>query len=331
MGELVSVIVPTYNFGSYIEGCIESILNQTYANIEVVVVNDGSTDESKVIIDSYASKDSRIRAIHKLNEGVSVARNFGLDAAKGDYVIFVDGDDYLSADHVEYMLNLVKKNDAQFGLSLNCFTKQDEPQSKETEERVLSSNAAVELLLSPRVTVGCWNKIYSKKLLDNHSLRFSTDLFYGEGLHFITRVAQKSNRVAIGNRKVYYYRRNNYASATSKFSVEKLRNGERAIEMIAKEVDLQDSGVRNMLEWHRAQFKMGIIIRLLESGNKKAFLEYYNDSYEYMIKTVKKNIFRWDVSFYKRMLLIGTCVSPKLMASLDKRRRRRIANSSFSN
>jgi len=330
MKELVSIIVPTYNFGSYIGKCLNSILNQTYPNVEVIVVNDGSTDDSKDIIDAYVLKDYRVKAIHKRNEGVSVARNVGLDMAKGDYVLFVDGDDYLSIDHVSYMLNLVKKNDAEFGVSLNCFTKHGEVQVNNNVSYCISSNDAVALLLSPRVIVGCWNKIYSKALLDAHSIRFSKELFYGEGLHFITRVAYMSNCVAIGNRKVYYYRRNNYASATSKFNIEKLQNGEKAIEMIAEEIQLNDDNVRNMLEWHRTQFKMGIIVRLIESGNKTKYLDYYHESYNYLIKSVCRNIFRWNISLYKRLLLIGSCISPTLMASLDKRRRKHIADDSVN-
>ena len=169
---------------------------------------------------------------HTQNEGVSAARNRGIASSSGKYLVFVDGDDYLSSDFIEYMMSLVRETNAEFCFSTSCFTKKNEEQTKNDSIKILSPADATALLLSPRVIVGCWNKIYKKSLIDKYQLRFSTDLFYGEGLNFITSAAQNSLKVGVGNRKVYYYRRNNEMSATSKFNIEKFRNGEKAIEII---------------------------------------------------------------------------------------------------
>lgn len=105
MNNLVSVIVPVYNVEKYITICVESILRQTYKNLEIILVDDGSTDNSGKICDSYSSKDCRIMVIHKENGGLSDARNVGIDHAKGDYLILVDSDDYINSKMIEIMLS----------------------------------------------------------------------------------------------------------------------------------------------------------------------------------------------------------------------------------
>ena len=98
MDDLISVIVPVYNVEEYLDRCIESIVNQTYKNLEILLIDDGSTDNSYNICDKWAKKDNRIKVVHKENGGVSSARNVGLDVATGDYIGFVDSDDYISID-----------------------------------------------------------------------------------------------------------------------------------------------------------------------------------------------------------------------------------------
>jgi glycosyltransferase involved in cell wall biosynthesis len=109
---LVSVVVPVYNAEIYITRCIESILAQTYENIEIILINDGSADHSEHIINTFAIKDERVSAVHKINGGVSEARNIGINVAKGDYITFVDADDTLNINAVETMIGLMKKSAA---------------------------------------------------------------------------------------------------------------------------------------------------------------------------------------------------------------------------
>ncbi|MBR4570580.1 MAG: glycosyltransferase family 2 protein, partial [Candidatus Riflebacteria bacterium] len=108
---MVSVIIPAYNVEKYIGECLDSIIFQTYKNIEIIVVNDGSKDNTLSIIRDYSKKDNRIIIIDKQNTGVSDTRNCGINKAKGVYIVFVDGDDYLANDYITYMLSLIDKND----------------------------------------------------------------------------------------------------------------------------------------------------------------------------------------------------------------------------
>ena len=118
---IVSFIVPSYNFAAHITECVDSILAQTISEIEVIVVNDGSTDNTKDILETLSQKDVRVSPINKENEGVSKARNTGLLKASGKYVAFVDADDYLAPDYAEYMVGMAEQSDSEFCLSLNAF------------------------------------------------------------------------------------------------------------------------------------------------------------------------------------------------------------------
>lgn len=110
--ELISVVVPIYNVEKYIEKCIDSIINQTYTNLEIILVDDGSPDKCGKICDEYAKRDKRIKVIHKENGGVSSARNIGLDNLNGEYVTFIDADDYISNNYCEELLNALKTENA---------------------------------------------------------------------------------------------------------------------------------------------------------------------------------------------------------------------------
>ena len=118
MEPLLSIIVPAFNIENYISRCLENLINQKYKNIEIIVVNDGSKDKTGKIIDSYVQKDSRIKVIHKKNGGLSDARNAGINIAKGKYISFVDGDDYIANDMIEFLYTNIKKFRAQIATCL---------------------------------------------------------------------------------------------------------------------------------------------------------------------------------------------------------------------
>ena len=111
MDKLISVIVPIYNVEEYLNECVDSILNQTYKNLEIILVDDGSTDKSGIICDDYAKIDSRIKVIHKKNGGLSDARNVGIDRALGEFIIFIDSDDYIDHSMCEILLAYASKYD----------------------------------------------------------------------------------------------------------------------------------------------------------------------------------------------------------------------------
>lgn len=325
----ISFIVPAYNVESYIEKCVNSILLQSYKNIEIIIVNDGSTDGTLKKLEKFCAIDSRIRIINKTNQGVSAARNTGLSQAKGDFIVFVDGDDYVAPDYSDYMKSLIVEDDVDLGISLNCFTSDHECQSHAESNVILSSDEAMRLLLSPRIIVGSWNKIFRRSLLLDNNIYFSESLFYGEGLHFIVNAAKRSRKVAVGNRKVYYYRRNNYSSATTKFNIEKLYCGAEALNCIENDITPISENVKEMLDWHKCQFNMGAVVRLITSKQKSQHKTYYNTCLSNVRKHTLQCLTIKGVSIYKKALLIGCCISPKLMALLDVMRRKHISSKSI--
>lgn len=327
---LVSIIIPCYNVEKYAEKCITSICNQTYKNIQIIPVEDGATDNTSEILDCLALTDNRIRVIHKQNAGVSAARNSGIEMANGEYVIFVDGDDYLAPDYVEYMMNLASKANSDFCLSKNCFTVEGESQIENDHIQIMTKEEATALLISPRVIVGCWNKMFKREFILKNELRFSTTLFYGEGLNFITRAAQLANNVVVGNRKVYYYRRNNEASATSKFNIRKYYNGEKALDMIQNKLIIKDANVDLMMALHKSLFCLGALSQAYAHNLQND----YKEDCKHWREIIKENLGElWgtkNVSSYRKVLLTIGFISPQLISKLDMWRRSRIASKSVN-
>ena len=328
MENKVSIIIPAYNAELYLEQCVESILNQTYRNIEVIIINDGSIDKTGEIADRLKIIDERIIVIHNQNKGVSASRNDGLQKSTGDYIVFVDADDFLSDDYVDYMMKLVEATGSVFCLSQNCYTKVNEEQINGDKIETLAPANAIALLLSPRVIVGCWNKIFKKDFLLKQDLVFSTSLFYGEGLTFIVEAAQAAGSVGVGNRKVYYYRRNNEASATTKFNIEKMRNGEIALKNLKDNITLKADVIDTMWLLHMCTFYLGAIVRIKALKLTQAYHTEYKEWSKFLKKNTPSLILKKNISLYRKCMLIAGCVSPGLLAKMDQKRRQNIAQNS---
>ena len=183
---LVSIIIPVYNVDKYISSCIESVINQTYKNIELILVDDGSSDKSGEIIDNYIEKDSRIKVIHKKNSGVSAARNTGIDVARGDYICFADGDDWLMEDYVEHLLDLCIDNDADVAYTKDMFTTFYKKQVVSTNTYIYTPEEATEAILCYNVPIGVYSKMFKRKFLNQNSIRFDENIYIGEGFNFNT-------------------------------------------------------------------------------------------------------------------------------------------------
>lgn len=329
-GIKISFIVPCYNVERYVEKCIHSIATQTVREIEIIPVDDGSPDSTGMILDHLAAQDARIRVIHKKNEGVSAARNSALDIALGEYIVFVDGDDYIAPDYVDYMLKLAYKSNSDFVMSQNCYTKKNEPQISKDTIKTMSPPEATALLISPRIIVGCWNKMFKRGFINKFTLSFSTTLFYGEGLTFITKASQLANSVTVGNRKVYYYRRNNEASATSKFNIQKYYNGEKALDDIHKKLIVRDASVELMMALHKSMFCLGALSQAYAHNIQKD----YKSDCKHWRAVIKKNLRNLclsnQISLYRKVLLTLGYLFPKFISKMDTWRRAKIASKSVS-
>lgn len=235
---LITIIVPFYNGERYLEECINSILDQDYSNIEIILVDDGSKDNSKKIAQNFMAKDNRVKLISQNNSGVSIARNNGINNSKGDYICFIDVDDYISKDYISYFYSLIEKSNAEIAITpmprkFNSSSKISEKlqTSDDIVENWTGIKAATEMLYY-NIVIAPWNKMISKKLIDEYNIRFNPKLSFGEGFNFSVDCFQRAKKVVVGNRKVYNYRVDNPNSVMTKFSMKLITGSIEAQETI---------------------------------------------------------------------------------------------------
>lgn len=229
--EKISVIVPVYNVEKYIAQCIESILCQTYQNIELILVNDGSQDDSGKICDEYAGKDSRIRVIHQVNRGLSVARNAGLDIASGDYIAFVDSDDFIKPNMYELLLSAMKKNNSDMVLCNYCKvseTGEFEHDNFYVRNETVSGMKALEWLEREHYWsyIVVWARLYKRSLFEN--LKFKENYIHED--EFIAHELYIRCKTVTGIEDSLYCYRNNSKSVTSVKGIRYLDGVEAAYE-----------------------------------------------------------------------------------------------------
>lgn len=316
MQPMVSIIVPVYNVARYVEKCILSATAQTHRNIEVIVINDGSTDNCGEILSALAKKDDRIILINQKNAGVSSARNAGLNIARGEYVIFVDGDDWLSEDCVEYMLKIVKKTKSEMAISINNFTTRDTQQITNDKINTWSATEAVCRFLYPGIPIGSWNKIYKRSFLIKNDLRFQEDMFMGEGMRFITDVAQRASHVGVGRRKVYWYRLNNTQSATTIPSVKHGLAALDAIKSIRANLTVKNNDILRAIHYHIWMNNFYILRILLASKIKNSHKELYRSSIKNLRSNGIRRIVESDVSLPVRIKMLGIVLFPRILAKV---------------
>ncbi|MDE7185718.1 MAG: glycosyltransferase family 2 protein, partial [Lachnospiraceae bacterium] len=204
---VVSIIIPVYNAEKYLERCMESILSQTHSQFEVILIDDGSTDGSGAICDTYEKRYSFIHVVHSANSGVGHARNIGLEMCKGEYITFVDSDDFIHPQYLEIMLGAVKKTGNEKPV---CCKLVDvgvkEPVSISTVKNPLVQNVPFDETYdfsAEYAHLTCGGLLFNTKLC--HELRFDTDLYVGEDTLFYYRILRKTGSGLFVPEGLYYY------------------------------------------------------------------------------------------------------------------------------
>lgn len=202
---LVSVIVPVYNVEDYVEKCINSITKQSYNNLEIILVNDGSTDNSQKICINHQKNDSRIIVINKKNGGLSDARNTGIDIAKGDYLAFVDSDDYIHSDMIKTMISSSILEQSDIVICGHFSVNKDEISEIRNDGEKYSYNskeALIKILIDEEINSFAWDKIYKKELFKG--LRYPLGRIF-EDTAFTYKLFEKANKITQLNNSYYYY------------------------------------------------------------------------------------------------------------------------------
>lgn len=235
----VSVIIPVYKVEEYISKCMESVLNQTHTNLEIILVDDGSPDNSGKMCDEFALRDQRVKVIHKENGGVSSARNVALDVVSGDYVAFIDSDDYIDEKHIENLVLLSEETETQMQICGHFVV--DEQENKRIQnlngvQEILCQKDAVGKLMSSQFYCGfLWNKLYSTKVIRDCNLRFDTSISIAEDLLFNLRYMSKIDKVIYNPTPTYYYLQRISSATNSKVLTEKKLSAIVAYEKISEE------------------------------------------------------------------------------------------------
>ena len=252
--KLISIIIPIYNVQSYLKRCLDSVINQTYKNLEIILINDGSTDSSVQIAADYAAKDSRVKLITQPNGGLSNARNHGLKVATGEYISFIDSDDYVTPDYIEYLYNLLAKYNFKYKMSL-CSLMNVYPESHKeincgnNTEALLSGKECIKDMCYNYLVDTCAYAKLTKKELYDHVFFPDGKLF--EDIATSYRLFEQCNYVSCGFEPKYYYIIRKNSIVTSKYSPKKLEllemTDQMAANVLKKYPDLKEAVLRRQV------------------------------------------------------------------------------------
>lgn len=323
MNPLVSIIVPIYNVENYLSQCIDSLLAQSYRNIEIILVDDGSNDSSGSIADEFAKKDHRIRVIHTSNNGVSSARNKGIETSTGEYICFVDADDSVLPIYVEYLLNLILTYDADISLTTTMYMSSIDDKKEKDHIIVLSPEEATEAILYYYIPIGCYCKMFKKSLLQEYSIRFIPEIFMGEGFNFNTAALQRARKVVRGQKKIYVYRMDNPTSAMTKFNEKKIICGIEALQRIHQDLHINTNRIYKAWKYANWHTYCDMYYFFKQSNAKKLSPLLYKK----VVSTVRCQAYlalNAPIPIREKIKSIILCIFPAIIPYLKKKRAVRV-------
>lgn len=334
MEELISVIIPVYNVEEYLSACLESVTGQTYKNLEIIVIDDGSTDKSGIICDEYCSRDNRIKVIHKKNGGLSDARNSGLKAAKGQYIGFVDSDDWIAPEMYEVLYRSCKAHGADISFARYKDVAMDASQddviddsheSKKDSWQAVTSEQYLESILTGKGEIASnWSvcvRLYKADVMK--VLRFEKGKCF-EDVLYSTKVIMNTSKCIYVNRNLYYYRCRTTSitntSVRSKFDRKIVTD---LMDQENKAIDYLDkSGEKRLFHIAKAVFYQ----QMLFYDTKNPYREYERKFKEFLIKCKLslKEIYGLPSSNKEKIKIIIKMYMPVLMkcyykVSFDRR------------
>lgn len=240
--DLVSIIVPVHNAEKFLNKCVDSILNQSYKKIEVILINDGSTDNSGEICEYYSKKDDRVKVLHQRNLGPSVARNNGIHKASGKYIQLVDSDDYIDRDMTEVLVNEVKKNVDLVLCGYRYLYKSDNNEtiiknSNIYEKTYITKHEFLNrfgILFKDYYINYICNKLYHRDIIIKHNIKFDSSLAWGEDLLFNINYLNHCNIISIVDKLLYNYNKYNENSITASFNKDLYSNQQKMYTYVRK-------------------------------------------------------------------------------------------------
>lgn len=319
MSNLISIVMPIYNTQNYLSRCLDSVINQSYKNLEIILVNDGSTDNSQGICEAYAKKDSRIKIINKNNGGLSSARNAGLDICKGKYISFIDSDDWVEEDFIESLLEGIKKENV--GISIIGHKKINKEELSGTNnidnipKTLLTSSEAINLYMNNKLgTTSVCNKLFASNLFDK--IRFPKGVYY-EDECILLSLFFKAQKICVNNQVKYYYLQREGSIINSNYNWEKYYSLVFLLNNQKKLIEKKMSAIRYLF-YMKACFSIAERIKQTTKNSSlhKMNLSLFNYYYElYTEKKPKKMlILKLEVSrpvIYKLIISVYRVMNKK--------------------
>ena len=281
---LISIIIPVYKVEKYLEKCIQSVINQTYENLQIILVDDGSPDNCGKICDEYAKKDHRIEVIHKSNGGLSDARNKGLEMAKGEYIGFVDSDDYIEADMYEVLYNLLKQYNADVSICNFYTVSQGKISIKNADNGINEYNRIEilkEILLDKNIQSYAWNKLYKKELFDE--IKYPIGKKY-EDIGTTFYLLEKCNKVVVTGKSEYYYinRQDSIVNNVTESTITDYN------ELIMQRYDYIEENIKELSSYNKDYLKRILKIAEKDIKSLNEVGDYTKKKYEELYNKVQK-------------------------------------------
>lgn len=281
---LISIIIPVYKVEKYLEKCIQSLINQTYENLQIILVDDGSPDNCGKICDEYAKKDHRIEVIHKSNGGLSDARNKGLEIAKGEYIGFIDSDDYIESDMYEVLYNLLKQYNADVSICNFYTVSQGKIAIKNAENGIKEYNRIEilkEVLLDNNIQSYAWNKLYKKELFDE--IKYPVGKKY-EDIGTTFYLLEKCNKVVVTEKPEYYYinRQDSIVNNVTETTITDY------IELIMQRYDYIEENIKELSSYNKDYLKKILKTAEQDIKNLNEVGDYTKRKYEELYNKVQK-------------------------------------------
>lgn len=268
MSKLVSIIVPVYKVEQYLKRCMDSILNQTYKNIEVILVNDGSPDNCPALCDEYAKIDSRVRVIHKENGGLSSARNVALDTVKGDYVFFVDSDDWLALDTLEVLEEYLEKDYDMISFQRTYLTEEKIVEKGNENVKDLDVSQYIDASFLGQYDFFVTTKIFKTEVFNN--VRFLEGRNY-EDLEIMHRLFLNMKKVVGLDYFLYYYWKGNEGAITNTITMKNIRDhylsANEIYQACRKYLEERGKDASNIVAWYKVEMAQLYIDYLKSTDN----------------------------------------------------------------
>lgn len=318
---LISILIPVFNVSRYLEDCLNSVICQTYSNIEIIIVDDGSSDSSGEICDVYEKKDSRVRVVHKANEGQAATRNLLVDLSRGEYLVFVDSDDIITPTYIEDLYELTQKYDCKIAATVLRTFKDGETVSNNASqaytECCISSLQAIEWM-NYQTKLDTWPvcKIYHKSVFGNKNLRYP--LFkISEDLALTFVLLLESDKVAYLNKPNYYYRLHNNSTDGKPFSNVQMDAAIQVIEYMDQYQNVLQPILKSYI-CRKVSFTFRMLLKMPEGYDNSSYFFYIIKANRLSVlldsKARPKTRFACLVSFF------GVSLLKSLFKIVDKRK-----------